>query len=87
MRRLLAAAVTAVSVAGMTAGGSEAAAPRIVIFSGKPLARHVVVSDWQRISMLVQELANRGRVVAQAQMAHRPRLKVSMFWGRDGTTT
>jgi hypothetical protein len=73
---------TIVAAAALTAGVAQAAAPRIVIFSGKPLAQPVVISDWQAIfRVLEQLLPARTQVAPRAELAGRPRLKVSMFWG------
>ena len=71
--------IVAAAVVG-TASVARAASPRIVIVSGKPLAHQVVISNWPAIFRVVEEVAT-ARLVQRAQLAHRPRLKVSMFWG------
>ncbi len=80
MRRPAVALLVAVAVLAASASVARAAAPRIVIVSGKPLAHQVVISDWERISVVVGEIAS-GRIVPRTQLASRPRLKLSLFWG------
>jgi hypothetical protein len=80
MKRTLVACLVAVAVTASLVGVAHAAAPRIVIVSGKPLARQVVISDWAEIFSVVQGVVS-VRPVPRAQLAGRPRLKVSMFWG------
>lgn len=82
MRIRFVAIATIVATAALTVGVADAAAPRIVIFSGKSLARPVVISDWQAISRMFEQLVPAHAPVApRAKLAGRPRLKVSMFWG------
>ena len=82
MRILSVAIATIVATAALTAGVADAAAPRIVIFSGKPLTQPIVISDWQAIFRVFEQLVPaRARVAPRAELAGRPRLKVSMFWG------
>ena len=82
MRILSVAIATNVAAAALFAGSAHAAAPRIIIFSGKPLAQPVVISDWQAIFRVFEQLVPaRARVAPRAELAGRPRLKVSMFWG------
>ena len=80
MKRLRLALLVAVAVFASSVGVAQAAAPRIVIISGKPLTKQVVLSHWESIFSVVQEIA-RSRAASRAQLADRPRLKVSMFWG------
>ena len=80
MKRLLIGFVAAGVVTAWGTGVARAAAPRIVIVSGQPLAHQVVISNWHSIFVVVQEAAN-GRPALRAQHADRPRLKLSMFWG------
>ena len=80
MRTLSVACVTIAATAALLAGSAHAAAPRIVIFSGEPLAHQVVISDWPSIFRVV-ELLSPARVARRAELAGRPRLTVSMFWG------
>ena len=80
MKRLVVALVLAVAVLLASAGAARAAAPRIVIISGKPLTHQVVISDWRRIFMIVDGLAG-VRPAARTQLAYRPRMRFSMFWG------
>ena len=65
----------------VTAGTASAAAPRIVIVSGAPLQHQVVISSWERIAALVQQINAYGHAVPRSRLAARPKLAVSMFWG------
>lgn len=80
MRTLSLAVAAVAAVAALAAGAGHAAAPRIVIFSGTPLAHPIVVSDWQAILRVSVGMAS-ARVARSAELAGRPRLEVSMFWG------
>jgi len=80
VRTLSVAVVAVVAAAALTAGTAQAAAPRIVIFSGKPVAHQVVISDWRSIFRVVAVVMP-ARAVQRVDLAGRPHLKVSMFWG------
>lgn len=80
MRTLSHAIVTIAAAAVLAAGTAQASAPRIVIFSGEPVAHQVVMSDWLSILHVVEAVLP-ARVAGRAELAGRPRLKVSMFWG------
>lgn len=80
MRTLSVAIVTITVAAALAAGTAHAAAPRIVIFSGEPVAHQVVISDWLSILRVVERVLP-ARVAPRAELAGRPRLRVSMFWG------
>jgi hypothetical protein len=80
VRILSVAIATIVAAAALAAGVADAAAPRIVIFSGRPIAHQVVISDWEAVFRVVEQIAP-ARVVPRAKLAGRPGLKVSMFWG------
>jgi hypothetical protein len=73
--------VIACVLLAVTAGTASAAAPRIVIVSGDALPRQVVISDWERIALLVQQVNAHGHALARAQVRARPKLAFSMFWG------
>lgn len=76
-------ALSAVAVAGaaaLLAGSAHAAAPRIVIVSGKALQHQVVISNWMSIFRVVEAVSS-SRSVESAQLSGRPHLKVAMFWG------
>lgn len=82
MRILFVAIATIVAAGALTVGVADAAAPRIVIFSGKSLARPVAISDWQAISRVFEQLVPAyAHVAPRTELAGRPRLRVSMFWG------
>lgn len=80
MKRLLLALLAGVAALLASASVAQAAAPRIVIISGEPLKRQIVISDWEKIFQIVAEVAP-ARPVPRTQLANRPRLKLSMFWG------
>lgn len=80
MKRVFVVSLLALTVGASIVSVAQAAAPRILIVSGKPLARQVVISDWEKIFVVVQEIAS-ARPAPRAQLAGRPRLTVSMFWG------
>jgi hypothetical protein len=72
--------MTVLALLAATAASASAAAPRIVIFSGKPLAQRIVIDDWQRIFRFYVP-ANTTNTIRGAQLAARPHLRVSLFWG------
>jgi hypothetical protein len=80
MKRLLLALLVAVASLLVSASVAQAAAPRIIIVSGESLKRQIVISDWGKIFQIVAEVAP-ARPVSRTQLANRPRLKFSMFWG------
>jgi hypothetical protein len=80
MKRLLLALLVGAAALLASASVAQAAAPRIIIISGEPLKRQIVISDWEQIFQIVAEVAP-ARPVPRAQLANRPRLKFSMFWG------
>ncbi len=65
----------------ITAGTASAAAPRIVIVSGGTLRHQVVISDWERIFVVVQEVNAYGHALPRSQLRVRPKLMLSLFWG------
>jgi hypothetical protein len=78
MRRLV---VLAFVLLAATAGSARAAAPRIVILSGGPLPRQVVIANWRDIFVLTQSVSGSGSPIRRSQLARRPRIVYSMFWG------
>jgi hypothetical protein len=78
MKRLVASVGLIALLVGASA--AAAAAPRIVILSGGPLQHQIVVSDWRAIFAVTQATVA-ARAAAPAQAAHRPWIRVSMFWG------
>jgi hypothetical protein len=80
VRGLLATLLVAGVVCAVSTDVARAAAPRIVIVSGPLLDRRVVISNWQRIFGVVDEIA-RARPVARVRLGARPRLRLSLFWG------
>ena len=76
---LVAILALAVLVLG-TPAAANAAAPRIVLVSGPSLARPIAIADWNRIFVVVTSVLP-ARVVPRAQLANRPRLRLSLFWG------
>ena len=79
MTRLLAVLLAVLAIAA-TAGPAQAAAPRIVIVSGKPLAHRIAIANWHAIFVVVSDVSN-GRVAPRKELAGRPRLRLSLFWG------
>ena len=79
MRAALALAVMLAVVASVP-GEADAAAPRIVIVSGAPLTRQVVIADWKRIFEVFAQIAP-APAVPRSELADRPRLRLSLFWG------
>lgn len=80
VKRLRLAFLVAVIVSALGASSAGAAVPRIVILSGKPLEHQVVLSDWLEISRVLSGVMA-ARPAPRAQLADRPRLRFSMFWG------
>ena len=80
MMRVALALVAVLTLVASVPGEANAAAPRIVIVSGAPLARQVVISDWKRIFTIVEQVSP-APVVPRSQLAGRPRLRLSLFWG------
>lgn len=78
--RLLVAALAALALVAARADVAEAAAPRIVIFSGASLPHRVVISDWEQIFAVVGEVVG-ARGLPRQQLDGRPRLQVAIFWG------
>lgn len=67
-------------VALLAAPPAEAAAPRLLMFDGKPLSRPAVLSDWPENLRLVTLWVD-GPRAARAELRARPSLRVSLFWG------
>jgi hypothetical protein len=78
-RLLIALLVLAVGIAWIPSV-AHAAAPRIIIISGKALRQQVVISDWRSIVVIVEGAAA-ARPASRQQLARRPELNFSMFWG------
>jgi hypothetical protein len=81
MKRLGLVIVFALTGVALATPSAQAAAPRIVIFSGKPLAGQVVIANWTAIFRIVEPVAS-APTVQRAQLGRRPHLKLSMFWGQ-----
>jgi hypothetical protein len=62
------------------APAAQAAAPRIVIVSGKPMAHQIAISNWTAIFRIIEPVVSAPNV-KRTQLVGRPRLKLSMFWG------
>jgi hypothetical protein len=80
MSRRFAALVVVTVLAASSASTARAAAPRILIVSGAALEHQVVIANWQEIFTVVQQVTA-GPGVSRAQLAYRPKLRLSMFWG------
>lgn len=64
----------------VVAAPAQAAAPRILIISGKPLRHQVVISDWPNIATITRSSPGM-RPTPRRQLADRPHMTISMFWG------
>jgi hypothetical protein len=78
--RRVAILVALLTCLGLGSEPASAASPRILLFSGAPLTHPIVISDWQRIFRFYVPTATSARVT-RSQLAARPRLRVSLFWG------
>jgi hypothetical protein len=79
MQRLWLVIVTGLT-AVVLAPAAQAAAPRIVIVSGKPMAHQIAISNWTAIFRIIEPVASAPNV-KRALLVGRPRLRLSMFWG------
>lgn len=80
MQRLSLVIVAGLTAVAVAAPAARAAAPRILIVSGAPLAHQIAISNWAAIFRVVEPVASASSV-KRAQLAGRPRLRLSMFWG------
>jgi hypothetical protein len=78
--RLVALVAVAAAALGLGPARADAAAPRIVIVSGKPLTRPVAIANWQHIFVVVGEIAP-ARAVPRRRLRGRPHLELALFWG------
>ena len=77
--RAVIAVVALLAVAAGVPGTADAAAPRIILVSGGMLPRQVVISDRYRIARFVI-LVTAAPFLPRAELANRPRLRLSLFW-------
>jgi hypothetical protein len=61
------------------AAPARAAAPRLVMVSGAPLAKPVLLSDWEEIARLYGMLFN-GPAASSEPRGGRPSLQLGLFW-------
>jgi hypothetical protein len=61
------------------AAPAQAAAPRLVMVSGTPLAKPVLLSDWDEITTLYGMLVN-GPAAPSELRGGRPSLQLALFW-------
>jgi hypothetical protein len=80
MQRVLLLILAVLTAVVVVAPAAQAAAPRIVIVSGKPMAHQIAISSWTAILRIVEPVASAPNV-KRAQLVGRPRLRLSMFWG------
>jgi hypothetical protein len=85
MVRSSVALVALLTVVASAPGEANAAAPRIVIASGGPLPRQVVIADWKAIFRVVEQVSP-AAVVPRSALTGRPRLQLSLFWGPSWIT-
>lgn len=72
--------LAATLAAGLLALPASAAVPRLLMFTGKPLEKPVVLSDWHEIARFQQAILISPAAAAR-QMRGRPWLRISLFWG------
>jgi hypothetical protein len=58
---------------------AEAAAPRLILVSGPPLVRPIVISDWSDNGVFFSEVAY-SIPVGRRGLAARPSFRLSFFW-------
>ena len=70
------------TVCAFLSGGTSlgAAGPRLILISGGGLERPIVLSDWQENMSFLQQLTT-PQGPEPRQLAARPFLNVSLFWG------
>jgi hypothetical protein len=62
MQRVLPVVVAGLTAVALVAPAAQAAAPRIVIVSGKPMAHQIVISSWTAIFRVVEPVASAPNV-------------------------
>jgi hypothetical protein len=72
-------AVIALVAVLWAAAPAQAAAPRLVMVSGAPLAKPVLLSDWGEITTLYGMLFN-GPAALSELRGGRPSLQLALFW-------
>jgi hypothetical protein len=70
---------SACAVARVVCPGHPAAAPRLLMVSGAPLAAPVLLSDWDELLTLTGLLSS-GPAAPSDPLAGRPSLQLAMFW-------
>jgi hypothetical protein len=78
-RRAGALVAVALLAAGWSAAPARAAAPRLLMIGGAPLAAPVLPSDWDEISTLTGLLSS-GPAAPSDPLGGRPSLRLAMFW-------
>jgi hypothetical protein len=75
------AAIVAVALLAVVWGAApaQAAAPRLLMVGGAPLAKPVMLSDWDEILMLTGLLSS-GPAAPSDPRGGRPSLQLAMFW-------
>jgi hypothetical protein len=66
-----------------SADAAEAAAPRYIMVTGNGIAKTILLANWRENFALEMAVANAPKTDAPANLAVRPRLKLSLFWGWD----
>jgi hypothetical protein len=80
MQRVLLLVLAGLTAVAVVAPAAQAAAPRIVIVSGKPMAHQIAISNWTAIFRIIEPVASASNV-KRGLLVGRPRLRLSMFWG------
>jgi hypothetical protein len=57
-------------------------APGVIIFSGRPLAKAVVLSDWSENQRLMSATTQHV-ALADSALARRQKIQVAMYWGSE----
>lgn len=78
-QRTLTVAVIVLVAVLLVAGPAQAAAPRLIMVSGAPLAKPVLLSDWDEIATLYGMLFN-GPAAPSEPRVGRPSLQLALFW-------
>lgn len=79
MARRVFSLATAAAVALALAGSAEAAAPRLIIVTGEPLAQPILVSDAEEVFELYGSFFE-GPSIDRASLVGRPFLRLALFW-------
>jgi hypothetical protein len=80
MARISVTLVLAAALALAVAGPAQAAAPRLIMISGEPLAEPILLDDAEEVFALYQAFFFEGDPVARIALQGRPSLRLALFW-------